>query len=104
MKTLVHLIAIVALAVPLSAGPAWAGHAKSLPPAFDKELVPDRSSADHKAPAAEIEERIEEENEERAVERPRQHRHGKGEGRGGRIRIHLDGDEDGGGDSLDGDL
>ncbi|MCC6847145.1 MAG: hypothetical protein IT294_01495 [Deltaproteobacteria bacterium] len=98
MKTLVSLVAAATLAAPIAVGPAWAGE-KVLPPAFGKELVPDQSSHEYKGPNADIEERIEEEKEERAVQRPRPHRGG----RGGRVRIQLDGDVDGGG-QVDGDF
>ncbi|MCC6763931.1 MAG: hypothetical protein IT293_04630 [Deltaproteobacteria bacterium] len=100
MKTLVNVLAAVALAVPFSAGPTSAGQ-KILPPAFGKELVPEQSSQEYKGPSAEIEERIEEEKEERAAERPR---HQRGGGGGGRVRIQLDGDVDGGGREVDDDF
>lgn len=100
MRTLVELLAVAALAAPLAVAPAFA---KTLPPAFGTELAPEQSSKDYKGPSAEVEERIEEEKEERAAQRPQPHRGGGG-GRGGRVRIQLDGDEDGGGDSIDGDF
>lgn len=106
MRTFVTLLAAAALAAPLTVVPARGEERphKALSPAFGKELVPDHSSQEYKGPSEEIEERVEEEKEEGATERPRLHRSGGGGGRAGRVRIQLDGDEDGGGGGVDGDF
>jgi hypothetical protein len=101
MRTILVAFAAAALAAPLSVTSAAA---KTLPPAFGTELVPEQSSQEYKGPSAEVEELKEEEKEERAAQRPARPRGGGG-GRGGRVRIQLDGDEDGGGgEALDGDF
>jgi hypothetical protein len=69
------------------------GQAKTLPPAFGKELVPDKASSESEEKEADIEEK---------QERPAVQRSRRG-GRAQKLHIQLDGDEDGGGIDGDGD-
>lgn len=63
------------------------GDAKTLPPAFGKEFVPDKSSQDDDEKASDVDEKPNRPVVQRA-RRP---------GRGQKLHIQLDGDEDGGG-------
>lgn len=69
------------------------GQAKTLPPAFGKELVPDKTFSESDEKDADVEEK----QERPAVQRPRRG------GRAQKLHIQLDGDEDGGGIDSDGD-
>jgi hypothetical protein len=100
-----RVLAAAMFAAPVCAGPAFTPSAlagqKTLPPAFGKELVPSTSTAEqNESKSGELED-MKEETEEKAAVRNRRGTRG---GRGGRIHIQLDGDEDGGGDDVDGDF
>lgn len=88
MRNLVTLIAAAALLGLFLVPPAF-GREKPLPPAFGKELVPDKQSQESDAPQAdEIEEHPA--RQENPVVQPGPHGQ-----RGQKLHIELDGSEDG---------
>lgn len=85
-------LAAAFLLLPALTPPAWAE--KPLPPAFGKELVPDRKANEAGEPKGPSDLEELKEGSEKRPAAPQTHR----PGRGGRVKIQLDGDEDGGGE------
>ncbi len=100
-NSLKYVFAAAVAALPVLAPPTGAG-AKTLPPAFGTELGPDKAEADPRS--SETEEMIQE-KAERAERKARRAQRPQGRGkRGAKVHIQLDGDEEGGGGGIDGDL